>query len=285
MKVPKTGSSFRIETPTSVASVKGTEFSLLVEEDGTTHLTVIEGTVEFMNEMGKILVEEMTTSIAALDVPPSPPKKVDKKIIKEIKEKVDVKEEFKLKLSEAKPGAKEVGTEYNFNVEYLNIKSNSTVQTFKGEVTAKGSEGLQLSSDGGSSWVDEINVTLNKGKGIFKAKGTTQGKKTISVTASKVSPARLEFDMKQSKETVARINTKATKVLEKIDPDIVSKIGNKKMKGGTVSRGAGNVEEILEKVDSGEYEVLAQEVIENPDGSVRVIMRVKRSSKTSPKGG
>tara|TARA_B100000315_G_scaffold223352_1_gene228069 strand:+ start:1020 stop:3899 length:2880 start_codon:yes stop_codon:yes gene_type:complete len=286
MKVPKTGSSFRIETPTSVASVKGTEFSLLVEEDGTTHLTVIEGTVEFMNEMGKILVEEMTTSIVALDVPPSPPKKVDKKTIKEIKEKVDVKEEFKLKLSESKPGAKEVGTEYNFTVEYLNIKFNTAIQTFKGEVIAKGSEGFQLSSDGGSSWLDEVIVTLNKGKGIFKGKGTTQGKKTISVTAAKVSPARLEFDMKQSKETVARINTKATKALEKIDPDIVSKIGNKKMKGGSVSRGAGNVEDVLEKVDSGEYEIIAQEVIENPDGSVRVIMRVKRqSSGKGAKGG
>ncbi len=56
------GSQFRIQTPTSVASVKGTELNLLVEEDGTTILTVIEGTVAFMNEMGEVLATEMTIS-------------------------------------------------------------------------------------------------------------------------------------------------------------------------------------------------------------------------------
>ena len=36
------GSKFKIHTPTSVASVKGTELNLLVNEDGTSVLTVIE---------------------------------------------------------------------------------------------------------------------------------------------------------------------------------------------------------------------------------------------------
>ena len=47
------GSKFKIQTPTSVASVKGTELNLLVRDDGTTILTVIEGTVAFLNEMGE----------------------------------------------------------------------------------------------------------------------------------------------------------------------------------------------------------------------------------------
>ena len=67
------GSKFKIQTPTSVASVKGTELNLLVKDDGTTILTVIEGTVAFLNEMGEILATEMTTSIASVGESPSIP--------------------------------------------------------------------------------------------------------------------------------------------------------------------------------------------------------------------
>ncbi|MDP8203660.1 MAG: FecR family protein, partial [Candidatus Tenebribacter mawsonii] len=58
-KVEKGTGKFEIETPTTVASVKGTNFMLTVAEDGTTELFTFEGEVIFQNkitgEAGSIL--------------------------------------------------------------------------------------------------------------------------------------------------------------------------------------------------------------------------------------
>lgn len=48
-KVTKGEDSFEIATPTTVAAVKGTSFLLGVDEDGTTHIRTIEGSVEMRN--------------------------------------------------------------------------------------------------------------------------------------------------------------------------------------------------------------------------------------------
>ncbi len=48
-KVEKSTGKFEIETPTTVASVKGTNFMLNVSEDGTTELFTFEGEVLFQN--------------------------------------------------------------------------------------------------------------------------------------------------------------------------------------------------------------------------------------------
>ncbi len=57
-KVEKGTGKFEIETPTTVASVKGTNFMLNVAEDGTTELFTFEGEVQFQNtitgEVGSI---------------------------------------------------------------------------------------------------------------------------------------------------------------------------------------------------------------------------------------
>ncbi len=50
-KVEKGTGKFEIETPTTVASVKGTNFMLNVEEDGTTELFTFEGEVLFQNKI------------------------------------------------------------------------------------------------------------------------------------------------------------------------------------------------------------------------------------------
>jgi hypothetical protein len=47
------GAGYRIETPTAVAAVKGTEFFVRVDETGTTIITT-EGVIEFFNDVGTV---------------------------------------------------------------------------------------------------------------------------------------------------------------------------------------------------------------------------------------
>ncbi len=55
-KITKGGGGYRLETPSGVAAVKGTEFYLLVAEDGSATAIVLDGIVELINSLGSVLV-------------------------------------------------------------------------------------------------------------------------------------------------------------------------------------------------------------------------------------
>ena len=57
-KISKGGSGFRMETPSGVAAVKGTEWYGVVLGDGSAMFVVMEGLLELVNELGKKLIEE-----------------------------------------------------------------------------------------------------------------------------------------------------------------------------------------------------------------------------------
>ncbi|HPI72617.1 MAG TPA: FecR family protein [bacterium] len=55
-KVSPNGPGFRIETPSGVAAVKGTEFYTLVDDQGQTFVYGIEGLIQLLNELGEVMV-------------------------------------------------------------------------------------------------------------------------------------------------------------------------------------------------------------------------------------
>jgi len=55
-KVTPNGAGFRIETPSGVAAVKGTEFYTIVDNQGQTFVFGIDGLVQLLNEFGEALV-------------------------------------------------------------------------------------------------------------------------------------------------------------------------------------------------------------------------------------
>ena len=57
------GAGYRIETPTAVAAVKGTEFYLRVDVTGTTIITT-EGVIEFFNDVGTVEIPTGFTGTA-----------------------------------------------------------------------------------------------------------------------------------------------------------------------------------------------------------------------------
>lgn len=55
-KVTKSTTPFRIQTPSGVAAVKGTNFYCLLDEQGKMIIICLEGAVELANALGKVLV-------------------------------------------------------------------------------------------------------------------------------------------------------------------------------------------------------------------------------------
>lgn len=72
---------YRIETPTAVAAVKGTEFYVRVERDGTTTIITIDGVLDFFNDMGTVEIPAGFTGVAteesvAPSVAPTEPEEI-----------------------------------------------------------------------------------------------------------------------------------------------------------------------------------------------------------------
>lgn len=55
-KVTPHGAGYRVETPSGVAAVKGTEFYTVVDNLGQTFIFGVEGLVQLLNELGEVLV-------------------------------------------------------------------------------------------------------------------------------------------------------------------------------------------------------------------------------------
>lgn len=70
-RVTPGGAGFRLETPSGVAAVKGTEFYALTDRSGHTTIIGIEGFVEFFNELGSVLIGKGQTGSAAKGDKPS----------------------------------------------------------------------------------------------------------------------------------------------------------------------------------------------------------------------
>ena len=263
------GSQFKIHTPTSVASVKGTELNLLVNEDGTSVLTVIEGTVVFMNEMGEVLATEMTTSISSANEAPSEPKEIQKNELPTWVGKV--KEEWRLNLSPDKPGGKDVGKPFNLQITVEDAKDGKMSLDYNNEVnlSSSGAE-FVFSVDGGQNWTPDAVVKLTKGRGVIKGKSIASGKSTLAVSGGSSSPGELSISTKQQETS----KTKTEQALEKVDPGLTETLAGKRIMASWVSKGTGSFESIIEAINSGTMEVTSKDVIENPDGTIRVILRV-----------
>ncbi len=65
------GAGYRIETPTAVAAVKGTEFFVRVDETGTTIITT-DGVIEFFNDVGTVEIPAGFTGSAGASATAAP---------------------------------------------------------------------------------------------------------------------------------------------------------------------------------------------------------------------
>jgi hypothetical protein len=69
-KVTKGTSSFRVETPSGVAAVKGTIFYGALDGEGKFYIICLDGVVELINNLGSVLVKAGQTGISAPNMAP-----------------------------------------------------------------------------------------------------------------------------------------------------------------------------------------------------------------------
>ncbi|MCD6165501.1 FecR domain-containing protein [bacterium] len=70
-KIKRQRSEFRLETPTGVAAVKGTEFYTIVDEDGNMTVFAVEGIIELINKYGSVLLRQGEKGYSDGKTPPT----------------------------------------------------------------------------------------------------------------------------------------------------------------------------------------------------------------------
>ncbi|RKY51765.1 MAG: hypothetical protein DRP86_00190 [Candidatus Neomarinimicrobiota bacterium] len=267
-KVQKQKGEFKIQTPVSVASVKGTEFDLLYDQvENISDLFVISGTVEFSNELGTILAREMTMSRIEPRQKPQRVSKLKKSEIPGWKDKIEP--EWGFHVIPEKQGKIPAGQPVNVTIQVKNLSSNKTANQFSGRITVvSDSPSLKVgvSSD---ALKDQAEIAISNGNGTFTLKGLNPGDFGCTFSMDGAESRRVMFEFDRTVEQKKKI----AKNVERLGSHSkIQKIGelseNRKLETAKVSGAGETVNDVLDKVDKGEYKVLDIIQVENPDGTI-----------------
>ncbi|HAE88165.1 TPA: hypothetical protein DCG86_09110 [Candidatus Marinimicrobia bacterium] len=276
-KVQKQKGEFKIQTPVSVASVKGTEFDLLYDQvENISDLFVMSGSVEFSNELGTILAKEMTMSRIE---PQQKPQRVSKLKKSEIPGwKDEIEPEWGFYVIPEKQGKIPTGQPVNVAVQVRNLSSNKTANQFSGKINIVSDSPSMMVGASSGVLKDQTEIAVSNGNGTFAIKGVNPGEFgcTLSMDGAESKKVMFKFDRTvEQKKKIARD-------VEKLGTSSnIQKIGelseNRTLETAKVSGAGETVNDVLDKVDKGEYVVLDIIQVENPDGtiSLRILVEPK----------
>jgi len=265
---------FKVKTPTAVASVKGTEFNIDFDEDEeATTLTVFEGEVAFANELGEILAGAMEASKASAEEQPEKYKIKPEQLPSWQK---TIEPTWGFKLTPDRSGKHPVNQPMKVTIQAMNTKTNEAANSFIDEIQVTTDSELLLVSADGSSWSSSLNMNLKSGRGTVHVKGGSEGRPSIIVGSGSAESKKLTLQFYQSKSQKRAMEGKLSRIASKKGlGDVSEVVKGKSLKSSTVASGEANVDEVLQKVDTGEYEIVEVKYVENPDGSVSVRLVVK----------
>ena len=274
-KVTKQNNSeFEIKTPTAIASVKGTEFNIDFDDlEESTTLTVIEGEVLFGNDLSSVLAGAMEGASASKEEAPEK-YKIEVQDLPQWQNNTDPSWGFKLTPNTT--GKQPINKSVKVSIQIINTKTKEPDNKYNNEVQVNTESELLFISKDGSSWSNAINILLKDGRGTVHIKGVDAGKPHIVVSTENSESNRLSFEFYISKNQQNIMNNKLAIIAEKKGLSDVSQfIAGRSLKSTAVTLGVANISDMLQKVDTGEFEILNTKQVENPDGTRSVVLTVK----------
>ena len=271
---------FRIKTPTAVASVKGTEFDIDFDDmSESTNLIVIEGEVEFGNELGTVIAGAMQGASVTQDEAP-----VEYTVAPEDLPnwQNNTDPSWEILLTPNRTGKQSVNQPIKISIQMINSITNEVENSFNNEVQVSVDSELLFVSIDGSTWLGNVNISIKDGKGTVLVKGSGEGKPSIIVSSEDSESSKLQLEFFISKSQKHSLGGKVSALASKIGISaIVDAIEGKSLKSTAIVSGEANIEDVLQKVDTGELEIIDYQKIDNSDGSVTIKLIIKPSSQGS----
>lgn len=271
---------FRIKTPTAVASVKGTEFDIDFDDmSESTNLVVLEGEVEFGNELGTVIAGAMQGASVTQDEAP-----VEYTVAPEDLPnwQNNTDPSWEILLTPNRTGKQSVNQPIKISIQMINSITNEVENSFNNEVQVSVDSELLFVSIDGSTWLGNANISIKDGKGTVLVKGSGEGKPSIIVSSEDSESSKLQLEFFISKSQKHSIGGKVSALASKKGLSVIlDAIEGKSLKSTAIVSGEANIEDVLQKVDTGELEIIDHQKIDNSDGSVTIKLIIKPSSQGS----
>ncbi|HIE03594.1 MAG TPA: hypothetical protein EYP61_02415 [Candidatus Latescibacteria bacterium] len=200
----RSGREFEVETPVSVASVRGTEFDLSHDAElELTELIVVDGFVELSNALGRALAGAYMRTTARRGEPPAPPDTLSEGEVRERTRWAERAEpKWRLDLVPEGKGKVRVGEILEVSVRAISLRTGRRDESCGVTLNPLSVDlpGVTFSMDGGHTWTTAPAVKLDGGEGRFVLKGSKEGKAHIVATAPNCAPGELTVSVVSGKE-------------------------------------------------------------------------------------
>jgi len=187
------GYAYEVETPSSVASVRGTEFNATYGNGQATFLSMVN-VVEIMNQLGAVLLQQYQQTTVPDGSAPAEPQQLTKKQAEQQTVWTDeVEPTWKLNIVPQGGTNQATGEPFSLTVWAENTESggidvNAAFQLSK---FASSSETVEFSTDGGKTWSAAPTVTLSNGQVVLQARNSEEESFTVTAEAENCEPSAI----------------------------------------------------------------------------------------------
>ena len=199
----KTGNNYEVETPSSVASVRGTEFDASFLEDEATFLGM-QGIITVMNDFGSVVLQQLQQTTVGMNQAPTDPETLSEKLANmKTKWIGGVEPTWMLNMVPQGGAEKNIGGAFALTIMAMNVKEGSIDVNANFALTEFGADSgaIEYSGDGGKTWTGEApSVTLSSGQAQLTCRVTQEGVVNLTARATDAEPAALTVTVRQAKQ-------------------------------------------------------------------------------------
>ena len=194
--------TYEVETPSSVASVRGCEFDSQYANGIATFLVMLDA-VEVMNQLGAVLLEQYQRTTVPDGQVPGEAETLSKS---EAEKAIDWLEEvdplWRLNMIPQGGTNQEIGVPFLLTIMALSTETGSPDINASFVLTSliTDSEVLEFSTDNGKTWGGAPNVFLANGQAVLMVRCNTEGTANITIGAEDSEPSSLSLVFATPKE-------------------------------------------------------------------------------------
>ncbi|MCE5252077.1 FecR family protein [bacterium] len=200
------GSKYDVETPTSVASVRGTEFNASFDNGEASYL-VVESVVEVMNQLGSVLLSQLQgITVGTGEAPDST--KVQKLSQDQVNQMTgwtnQVEPSWKLNMNIEQGDTHEMGTSFAMTIFASDPKTGSmdSNAAFALSSLSSSNDILEFSTDNGKTWTNAPQVNLVSGQARVLIRPTAEGSADVIAQATNCEPAGVTITVSKAKKKI-----------------------------------------------------------------------------------
>lgn len=200
----KPGNNYEVETPSSVASVRGTEFDSKynIETDEATYF-VLKSTVELMNQLGSVLLNEMQMATVKLGEKPQDPINISKGDAQKLTGWTKgVEPLWRLNLVPEGGLEQTVGGEFTIGFAVLDAKTSllDNNASFELKSFTASSDIIEFSTDNGKTWTAAPTIRVVNGVATVRARVKAEGSVEIAAAANDAEPSVITVTVTKAKD-------------------------------------------------------------------------------------